>query len=99
MDFINRAMDEIPSNAIVIASGDEQIFALWYAHFALAERPDMAVIAEGLVPYDWYIKSLQHTYPSLGLNEITEFPLFDAIVADPSLAVCYIPPDGSIKCR
>jgi hypothetical protein len=52
LDFLQHALTEIPQDAIAIVNGDEYIFSLWYAQFALGERPDMVVIAEGLLAYD-----------------------------------------------
>lgn len=56
---------QTPSHAILFANGDEPVFALWYFHHALGQRPDVAVIAEELLPYRWYTETLSHTYPTL----------------------------------
>jgi hypothetical protein len=58
----------IPQNAIIFASDDQPVFALWYFHHALGQRADVAIIAEELLPYPWYVKTLRHTYPTLKIS-------------------------------
>ncbi len=67
-DFGTRMMESLPENAVIFADGDRAIFALWYFHFALHQRPDLTVIATDLIHFDWYAESLRETYPS------TNFP-------------------------
>lgn len=57
-----------PQNAIIFANDDEPVFALWYFHYALGKRPDVTVIAEALLPYQWYVETLAHTYPTLKIS-------------------------------
>ena len=49
---------------------DRDTFTLWYYHFALEERTDLAVIAQPLLNYDWYQTTLDHVYPDLLLPDI-----------------------------
>lgn len=63
--FGNEVLSAAPENAIVFAKGDRAVFALWYFHFALAERPDLAVVAVDLLHFDWYQETLSFTYPWL----------------------------------
>jgi hypothetical protein len=63
--FANHALTTLPQKAIVLASGDGVVFALWYEVFALHQRTDLAVVAEDLLPFDWYRQSLRFTYPGL----------------------------------
>jgi hypothetical protein len=58
-----KAMAEIPSKAIVFASGDRAIFTLWYYHYALGQRPDITVAATDLLHFSWYDNTLRSTYP------------------------------------
>ena len=89
--FGGEVMTAAPSNAILFATGDRAIFALWYFHFALHERPDMVVIANDLLPFDWYRGSLQSTYPDLQLPDNTNKPWFAAISqANSARPVCFL---------
>lgn len=78
-----------PQNAIIFASGDEAVFALWYFHYAVHQRPDTVVIAEALLPYGWYAENLAHTYPSLRLS-VTGTSRYEIIGQNPGRFVCYV---------
>ncbi len=66
--FAQEVLSTAPDNALVFAQGDRAVFALWYFHFALGERRDLAIIAEDLLHFDWYRENLQTTYPSLDIS-------------------------------
>lgn len=90
--FGRAVISEAPPNALILADGDQAIFALWYFHFALKERPDLIVIAGGLLPYDWYRTSLQQTYPALivptgGLSSLSAEALFESNALRPACRV------------
>jgi hypothetical protein len=62
---------------------------LWYVHFALGERPDLAVVASDLLHFDWYQENLKATYPSLAVPG--PFPWPETIIeANPSREACYV---------
>ena len=87
--FANEVLATAPENAIVFAEGDEAVFALWYYHFALGERADLAILATDLLHFDWYQENLRATYPSLVVPG--PFPWPEAItVANPSRIACYV---------
>lgn len=65
--FGRRVMSEVPKDALVFVNGDRAVFTVWYFHFALGERPDMIVIAEELLHFDWYQETLQDAYPALDM--------------------------------
>ena len=97
-DFINSAMRVIPQNSLVFVDGDEQIFSLWYAQFALHQRLDMAIVAEGLLPYKWYYKNLQSTYTYLNVPQRDKLQLSDLAAVNPSRPICYISHDEPMVC-
>jgi hypothetical protein len=97
LEFIALATREIPEGALVFVTGDEQVFSLWYAQFALHQREDAIIIAEGLLQFEWYRQNLQHTYPVLRIPETTTLQPFDLITANLDRRICYISPD-CIKC-
>lgn len=86
--FGREILSTAPANAILFAEGDRAVFALWYFHFALKERPDLIVIAEDLLHFDWYQETLQKTYPSLVVSGPFPWPETMAM-ANPLHAVCY----------
>lgn len=52
-------------NALLIASGDEHAFALWYAQDGLGRRPDVAIVERTLWNFDWYRQHLARRWPDL----------------------------------
>jgi len=62
MAFADAVWAAAPAGAIIYAGSDQDIFALWYGHYALAARPDVAVIAEPLIVYAWYRQALREQY-------------------------------------
>jgi hypothetical protein len=87
--FGRDVLSAVPENAILFAKGDRAVFALWYFHFALRERPDLAVLAVDLLHFEWYQEDLRSTYPSLLVPG--PFPWPETITtANPSRPVCYV---------
>lgn len=97
--FAARVMNEAPAQAIIFTEGDRAIFSLWYAHYALRQRPDLTVIASGLLGFDWYRETLKATYPGLTLPDLLLPETVEA--ANPALAVCHVFHFGEelIQCR
>ena len=60
----------LPPQAIVIAIGDRSLFSLWYYHFVLKERPDIAVLSDALWPNAWYRDVLHDTYSTLNTADV-----------------------------
>ena len=87
--FGKEILSAAPADAIVFAKGDQAVFTLWYFHFALAERPDLIIVASDLLHFDWYQENLRTTYPSLVVPG--PFPWPETLArANPSRAVCYV---------
>jgi hypothetical protein len=80
---------QAPENAVIFAKGDKAIFAMWYFHYALQGRPDIAVVATDLLHFDWYQKSLHTNYPKLNLPGAYPFAS-TVMAANPDRPVCYV---------
>ena len=63
--FGAQMLADLPPRAMVLASGDRAIFALWYFHFALGQRPDLAILVPDFFGTDWYLETLRVRYPAL----------------------------------
>jgi len=87
--FGREVMDSLPPNALVFARGDRAVFALWYFHFALNERPDVKIIASDLLGFDWYRENLRHTYPTLAVPPQAVFET-SLRQANPGLTACQV---------
>jgi hypothetical protein len=88
-DFGREVLSRAPRDAILFAEGDRAVFALWYFHYALRERPDLAVVARELVPFDWYQEGLRSTYPTLSVPGPVVYPETIAS-ANPERPVCQV---------
>ena len=66
-EFAQSVLRTAPQSALVLTQSDPDTFSLWYTHFGLKERPDMAVVSVPLTGYPWYRETLSHTYPDLAL--------------------------------
>jgi len=87
--FGKQVMSEVPNDALIFTTGDNALFTLWYFHFALHQRPDIAIVAEELLHFDWYQETIQSTYPSLMIP--APFPWSQNIVnANPTRPACYV---------
>lgn len=87
--FGQEVLAQAPTNAIVFAKGDKAIFTMWYFHYALKNRPDLAIIATDLLGFDWYQQTLHTNYPNLKLPG--PFPFSETVAAmNPERPFCYI---------
>ena len=65
--FVETVFAAAPEDAILLSQEDRDTFALWYYHYALGERPDLAVIVQPHLSYAWYRETLENVYPDLVL--------------------------------
>ncbi len=97
--FAEHIMAAAPPGALVLTSEDRDAFPVWYAHYALRQRPDMVVMVDPLLDFAWYRANLRAVYPTLVL---AESPAADATWADalrrdnPGLPICRTDADGSV---
>jgi len=98
IDFATRALAQAPAQAIVLTQSDRDTFALWYAHYALGQRPDLAVIAEPLLEFGWYRENLRSVYPALQAPDRPGGAWPTALAAaNPARGpICRTNPDGAI---
>jgi hypothetical protein len=95
-NFGKEVLAQAPANAIVFAKGDKAIFTMWYIHFALQNRPDLAIVVTDLLGFDWYQETLHSTYPQLNLPGL--FPFAEVMAAkNPERPVCHIEYDQTAK--
>lgn len=89
--FGQEVMSNIPMHAILFVTGDRAIFTLWYFHYALHQRSDISLIANDLLPSDWYRDSLRSIYPDLVMPDSVDKPWFTVISeTNSSRPACYI---------
>ena len=56
--FGQAVMRQAPADGLIFTHADKDTFAAWYFHAALGQRPDVAVIVEPLLEFDWYRANL-----------------------------------------
>ncbi len=93
--FAREAVTGLPRHAIVLARGDEGIFALWYEQYALRQRTDVAILAEDLLPFDWYRENLRAVYPGLKVPDHPDSVWAASLAGgNPGRPVCYVLSDS-----
>ncbi|MBU1547922.1 MAG: DUF2723 domain-containing protein [Proteobacteria bacterium] len=100
--FGQKVLAVAPSNALIFTTKDQDSFTLWYFQFVLNERPDIAILVEGLLPYQWYRDMLRYTYSSLVIPDQTNgLWLYTIIEANASRPICKTSLEGSevLLCR
>jgi len=65
----------------VVSDSDLDTFPLWHYHYALGQRPDLAVIVDPLLDFDWYRRNLRVVYPNLHIPQAASSSWLDAIAA------------------
>ncbi len=84
-------MQDLPKDAIISTADDESTFTLWYFHYGLKQRNDLAVMAKGLIRYDWYRETLRSTYPNLIVPEGENVTATDVATVNPERPFCVLP--------
>ena len=63
-NFSRDILSELPADAVIVTDRDETTFSLWYQK-SLSVRPDITVVDNRLIHYDWYIQNLRYQNVSL----------------------------------
>ncbi len=80
-NFGRKILETAPQDAVLYTLDDEDTFPLWYYHFALGERPDLAILQIRLLPEDWYRQTMRATYPGLVIPEQVDRIWYLAVMA------------------
>ena len=51
--------------ALIVADTDEEVFSLWYQRYVVSPNRGPAIVARGLLPYDWYRDQVRDQVPNL----------------------------------
>lgn len=68
-DYAEMTLGALPHDAIILTSADPDSFPLWYYHFGLKQRSDIAVVVLPLTQFAWYQQTLIHNYPEIQFPE------------------------------
>ncbi|HAW58399.1 MAG TPA: hypothetical protein DCX03_05210 [Bacteroidales bacterium] len=89
IEFANQVLRTSPENAIIFTGDDQSTFTLWYYHYAEKQRPDIMVISEGLLEYEWYLRTLENNYPTLSIPTENNLSSFDLIQSNKDNPYCF----------
>lgn len=64
-DFWRYVVVNAPQDAVLLTFEDRHTFTLWYAHYVLHQRPDIAIVDPGLAEYPWYQATLNRHSPGI----------------------------------
>ena len=96
--FAQSVLARVPQGGLLLTSQDEDTFVLWYYHYALGHRPDLILLQDGLLAYDWYRQTMLAYYPGLELPSSGWDCLACTVKEVPRLnqrSYCQITPDES----
>jgi tetratricopeptide (TPR) repeat protein len=100
-DYAKNILRSLPENSILIMKKDVQLFALWNQQYARGQRPDAAIVSEGLASSPWYKAGFQMIHPDVALGPLrnaADWKIF--IEQNPSRKIFFSPdaeyfhPDG-----
>jgi hypothetical protein len=85
--FVDGVMTQAPARAIVVTREDRHTFALWVGTLVERQRPDLAVVDQDLLGYDWYHDRLRRSFPDLSVPEMSG-DIGELARANPGRPVC-----------
>ncbi len=94
--FGSSVMTAAPQNAILFTQRDEDSFTLWYFHYALNARPDLVVIVEPLLDFDWYRETIRSVYPDFYLPNLVDYNRAEMIGTLNRRPTCQIDLDSAV---
>ena len=53
-DSARQVLVSALADSILLTTGDEMLFSLWYTHYVNGMRPDVVVVSRELLEYEWY---------------------------------------------
>ncbi|MFQ5875460.1 MAG: hypothetical protein ACE5JL_16920, partial [Dehalococcoidia bacterium] len=57
--------ETVEPGSLILADLDPHIFSLWYTTFVTESQPEVILITQNLLQYDWYTESLKERYPGI----------------------------------
>jgi len=86
-NYAQSIVAAVPNDAVILADGDEHLFALWYYRYAIAgATSDVLVVSRELLQYDWYYHQIRQTMSALPAIPPADFSARVRHVIDQSIA-------------
>ena len=68
--YAKQNFEELPTDAVLFADGDEALFAVWYyRHTIIYQNARSVIVSQGLLQYDWYYDSLRRIMSEVKFQE------------------------------
>jgi tetratricopeptide (TPR) repeat protein len=93
-DYAKNILRSLPTNSILIMKKDVQLFALWNQQYARGQRPDCAIISEGLAASAWYKASFQKIHPDVALGPLRNAQDWKIFIEQNSSKKVFFSPDA-----
>ena len=61
--YAEKIFQTVPRDAVVLADGDEHLFALWYYRYVVAPSSQVSIVSAELLQYDWYVEQTHRRLP------------------------------------
>jgi hypothetical protein len=69
-DYAKKIFAEVPHQAIVVADGDEHLFALQYYGNVVAPQSDVVIVSVELLQFSWYFEQVRKMIPGLSADGV-----------------------------
>jgi hypothetical protein len=63
--FAREALEEVEPGALILVGSDAYTFALWYYHYVEQLRPDVLVVNEAMMSFEWYRHTVAVHHPQV----------------------------------
>jgi hypothetical protein len=63
--FAQEALEEVEPGSLILVGSDAYTFALWYYHYVEELRPDVLVVNEAMMSFDWYRHTIAVHHPEV----------------------------------
>ena len=63
--YAQQSLSGVPRDAVLLADGDEHLFALMYCRYVVATDSAVVVVSSELLQYDWYYDQVRQSLPYL----------------------------------
>ena len=63
VDYAEQVFRTVPNDALVLAHGDEHLFALWYYRYVREPSSQVLIVSAELLQFDWYIEQVNRQLP------------------------------------
>lgn len=91
-------LESVPSDAVLITSGDPDIFTLWYFHHVEGMREDIILVDDRLFAFDWYRDRIQQQ-STLRAVEEDNLTLFTSVnAAEHAICQVQLLPEPTVDC-